>query len=291
MSIILKALKKIQEQEAGKKRGALSGETAAGERSSSDALFASASPQGAREAGAGVVADSSVFQTAKAGKGRFAPPQIEADSFIARYRFGFAPKALLGLFVAVGVVTMGWFGSKIYYLNLKPAPGMAASEMSAAAVEEPAEYARAVEATPAQSEKTASELLPTPPLADVEDAAPLETAPALIETPEPQVARASVAEPAPLPTPAPPPAAVATHVAALAEPEQTAPAMKETAPEKQGRPEFKINAIAWKSEEPKAIVNMQSVYEGDVIEGATVLAIKRKMIVFEYEGETFEVRF
>ena len=61
--------------------------------------------------------------------------------------------------------------------------------------------------------------------------------------------------------------------------------------EKKGRPEFKINAIAWQNEEPRAIVNMQSIYEGDVIEGATVVAIKRKLVIFEYEGETFKVRF
>ena len=36
---------------------------------------------------------------------------------------------------------------------------------------------------------------------------------------------------------------------------------------------------------------MQSVYEGDIIEGATVLAIRRMIIVFEFEEETFEVRF
>jgi hypothetical protein len=67
--------------------------------------------------------------------------------------------------------------------------------------------------------------------------------------------------------------------------------VKEPKTVKSGRPEFKINAIAWKNEEPRAIVNMQRVYEGDVIEGAKVLAIKRKVVVFEYEGEIFEVRF
>lgn len=65
----------------------------------------------------------------------------------------------------------------------------------------------------------------------------------------------------------------------------------ELEPVKVGKPELKINAIAWRAEEPKAIVNMQRVYVGDVIEGATVLAIQRKSILFEYDGEPFEVRF
>ncbi len=58
-----------------------------------------------------------------------------------------------------------------------------------------------------------------------------------------------------------------------------------------GRPELKINAIAWRAKEPKAIVNMQSVRVGDVIEGAKVLSIEKKIIFFVYEGEFFEVRF
>jgi hypothetical protein len=87
-------------------------------------------------------------------------------------------------------------------------------------------------------------------------------------------------------------AAVAAAVVRPAESSaHAAPVMKEAEPEKRGRPEFKINAIAWKNKEPRAIVNMQSVYEGDTIEGATVLAIKRKMVFLEYEGETFEIRF
>ena len=74
-------------------------------------------------------------------------------------------------------------------------------------------------------------------------------------------------------------------------PPQKSAEAKEPKPEKGGRPDLKINAIAWRSEEPKAIVNMQRVYEGDVIEGATVLAIQRKAILFEYKGESFEIRF
>jgi hypothetical protein len=74
-------------------------------------------------------------------------------------------------------------------------------------------------------------------------------------------------------------------------PEPAPAPVKEAKPQKKERPKLKINAIAWRSDEPKAIVNMQRVFEGDVIEGATVLAIKRKIIEFEYEGETFVVRF
>ena len=79
--------------------------------------------------------------------------------------------------------------------------------------------------------------------------------------------------------------------APVVEPAQPPAAVKEAPPQKPERPKLKINAIAWRNEEPKAVVNMQSVYEGDIIEGATVLAIRRMIIVFEFEGETFEVRF
>jgi hypothetical protein len=112
-----------------------------------------------------------------------------------------------------------------------------------------------------------------------EDIVPTEKAPA--EAPE-QLSDPERAEERP---------ATPTRVTDSSRRAAVSPPPKEPVLDSQGRPVLKINAIAWRGSEPKAIVNMQRVFEGDVIEGATVLAIQRKAILFEYEGKPFEVRF
>lgn len=253
MSIILKALKKIQEQEAeqrtGQEAGSSSGNTSAPVQAASGPPPTSVpspaesrnEPLGAQRVGA-------------------APPPF------VRHTFGLGPKVLLGLLFIVGIATAGWFASSIYHVNSEQGPENAASQ-TPPVIEEPVIYVKAVEVTAAPGEAAALE--PEVP----------EPTPSVVE---------ETVQPEPLKAPA---AVTAIDVPHADSPERSAPAMKEAKPEKKEKPKFKINAIAWKNAEPRAIVNMQSVYEGGVIEGATVVAIKRKMIVFEYEGETFEVRF
>ena len=249
MSIILRALKKVQEQEAEQRAGSAPGQTASVEGGPPDAS-ADASPT-AGQAGAG--ADSVAYRMAATGGDRLLSSQV------LRHSFGLAPKALLVLLVVLGLCTTGWFASRIY-LNLKLASEASAAKASVgSAVGEPVEYAQAVEA----AEKAP---LPAKEGSSAVTVESSETSEVIYYT-----AESPVMEPL--------------------EPERPIAAVKEAIPEKKGRPKLKINAIAWKNEEPRAIVNMQRVYEGDLIEGARVLAIKRKIIVFEYEGETFEVRF
>ncbi len=234
-------------------------------------------------------------------------------------RFAGAPKILLGIILVVGVFTTGWFVSTIYF-NLKstPAPVETDTEMALArthAAENPANLVNSPEAPPAevapelaQPAAAAPTPLPEPPVAEVvqvEEAVqgrevvakvvPIAVSEAVPIVPiEDERHIPSPEEQAPVSIPE------RGTTSTIAEPvKETRPAPPKMSPESElqvqpgekGRPELKINAIAWKSKDPKAIVNMQRVYEGDVIEGAKVLVIQRHGIIFEYEGEPFEVRF
>ena len=271
MSIILKALKKIQEQEE-KRAGKISSAKAAKEKrvqARPPVSPAPSPPPGDSAAHLEAVPD---------GPGRpqsaLRHPVLSAAGTArpeSPHRFGLGPKALLGLLVLLGVFTTGWFFNKIF-INMNPAADTETSAPSTDA-EQPVNVIRAVQVRP--------------PIGEAEASVPAQTAPATTEpTAGKEGAPASEAAPAPAAQPSPP-----RPAAQPVEPEPAPAPVKEAKPQKKERPKFKINAIAWRSDEPKAIVNMQRVFEGDVIEGATVLAIKRKIIEFEYEGETFVVRF
>jgi hypothetical protein len=268
MSIILRALKKIQEQEAGQSLASPSAEMPADEKKASTASF--------------------FPHTAETER-----PQMAAPPAVPRHSFGFGLMAVLGLLVILGIATTGWFANRIY-LNLQTGPEIASEaprEEMPAIAEEPARHAEAVAPLPVPGEPETLEAVPvSAPAVAEEPGAPQPEPPIAAATSEPQISSASLAQPV-QPAPAPPPIVIEVPVVESSEPTPSVPVMKEARPAKAGRPEFKINAIAWKNKEPRAIVNMQSIYEGDVIEGATVVSIKRKIVVFEYEGEIFEVRF
>lgn len=287
MSIILRALKKIQDQQEAQPSGGPA-EIAPGEKAAADTVFAREVAEDWESPDA-VPADAIMLGR---GDERLTPFGVEAARPAAHHRFGLGPKALLILLICLGVFTTGWFASRIY-VSVKLASGTNAPEPPPAS-EQTVRIIQAEEVVqPPSSRPVASEPAQTPPSTD-EAATSSEGEPGAAESSRPQIARASVME-SPLPPAQPasaqaPPESV-VPAAAAAEPAQTPPAVKEALPQKPKRPELKINAIAWKNKEPKAIVNMQSVYEGDTIEGATVLAIRRKIIIFEFGGETFEVRF
>lgn len=246
MSIILRALKKIQEEKA--KEADL------------------ASKEGAD--GKEIDVDSEI------DPGSAPADEVSVGREAARPAFGSGPKLLLISVLILGVFTTGWFASRIY-LSVNPT----------AKTEEP--EPQADKRAPSGSTAASTTLTPAIKHAPVEATDRVETQP--ISTPEAHAAQ----------QPEEPPALVDEHTPpkiAMTEPDakppsQPAPEAREATLEKKGRPELKINAIAWRSTEPKAIVNMQRVYEGDVIEGATVLAIERKAVLFKYEGDVFEVRF
>lgn len=273
MSIILNALKKVQNQEAD--RGS------AGARDASDDK---------RSAAADTSRSRGIFRSAPtvpAGQTGFS---AAGDAAEIRHRFGMGPTVLLGLIVLLGVFTTGWFVGRIY-LGAKPVSEATVAEAIPETVEPPkiATAAQAPSVEPAIAEPEQE-----PPPAMVESAPVAETPVPRPPAPEPPVVVTSVAAPPPRPVePALKPAReeIIVYVPKLVAEEPAPAPIKEPRTVEKGRPEFKINAIAWRSEEPRAVVNMQSVYEGDVIEGATVLAIRRMTVVLEYEGETFELRF
>ncbi|RJP21666.1 MAG: hypothetical protein C4520_09515 [Candidatus Abyssobacteria bacterium SURF_5] len=297
MSIILRALKKIQNQE--RKQGSAS----------------------ASHAGAFVNESPSDMGLDLFREAQEAPPLQEAGAAdrlrptpakpIEKIRSSNIPRVLLGLLLVLGLIATVWFASII----------QASFRGGRAAGKETADQTKMV-ATAAKEEQTPVQ----PPVA-----APPETRAAVPPVPgtapeaasPPALAQEQLAEqPAAPPVPAPQPvesAAPAPQAEAAIPKEPAAPeyeaviptgkeaaaiARASTRPRKQQeaefasageeekeRPEFKINAIAWRAREPKAIVNMQRVYVGDRIEGALVKEIRRKSILFEYDSEEFEVRF
>jgi hypothetical protein len=267
MSIILRALKKLQEEKA-KQTDDVSPEVtekndvAAG----SESIPSAADPMDAENdvASDSIAAD---IEWAPYHSQRQPPEQQEA-----RQAFGLGPKALLILVLLLGVFTTGWFTNRIY-LSTKTAPD---KEQPAARID--------MQKTPQPPKPAAAVSARAKPSAAVGKATPVaDTSVQVTEAPP----AAQKSEPAA--KKAPPKSAVPATESQP--PRQKTPVAEKPAPENQGRPELKINAIAWRIEEPKAIVNMQRVYEGDIIEGATIVAIQRKAILFEYEGEPFEVRF
>jgi hypothetical protein len=262
MSIILKALKKLQEEKAREVAGP-----------PADAAEKANAPSAARAIPSSLAIDEDEFgaETVKGYGADTAGPALResAKQEATRQRFGVGPKALLAVVLVLGVFTTGWFASRIY-VNMKRAthPEESGSQtdktavVSKAALSEPQEKP----ATEPAADIPADSKPARPSIVEVVDAEPEP------EPPRQVVVKTSAKPVSPAPVPAP-------------------PVSEKPKPKREERPALKINAIAWRNEEPKAIVNMQRVYEGDVIEGATVLAIQRKSIIFEYDGESFEVRF
>ncbi len=257
MSIILKALKKIQNQDIEQTPGpALAGEP-------------------------GLARPAAPFP----GKSPAPKRRVAAETATTGLRFGGAPRIMLGLIFVLGVFTTGWFVSRIYSHFKVNAHTLSVTKD----VNEPT--GNAEEATEAESLHQNS----TPPV--VGKGSPSSTEEIAPATASATVAAATVA-PQPVVAPSVAPAwkpVAEERPTSFSEEEAAVPGnrirQKEAQPAKGGRPELKINAIAWKSREPRAIVNMQRVYVGDEIEGAKVLAIQRGSVLFEYGGEPFEVRF
>ena len=258
MSIILRALKKLQEEKAREADAPPADGAEKEDSTSTGEAVPSSLAVGDDESSPDAAQD---YMEDIAVRPRPESPKREA----ARQRFGVGPKALLIVVLMLGIFTTGWFASRIY-LNMKlatssgesgPQTNKPAAVVSKAALSEP-------------RQEHAIEPAAVAPADSKQESSPSATASAL-----PPIADAIAVEPAPEP-----PKRV-----------DEKPRLEERKPKREGRPELKINAIAWRSKEPKAIVNMQRVFEGDVIEGATVLAIQRKAILFEYDGESFEVRF
>ncbi|GAB4347408.1 MAG: hypothetical protein Kow0099_29370 [Candidatus Abyssubacteria bacterium] len=308
MSIILDALKKIQEQ----KRAASTDAAQTGTAEESASLSAAKQAAHARRmtpAGEVAVPVSAVTTPIRGARPRTAQATPQ--------RFANAPKLLLGIILILGVFTTGWFLSSIYF-NLKSSPTRIGTEAETALVktnETAVDRGRldAPESAPVQtSSEPAQPAATTLPGASVAKAVAQE-APQIQEVAAPQAASTAPAETAvpvgateednrapgfretPALAPAPERAASSRSAAPMKETQPAAVVLPDpelqAQPGGKGRPELKINAIAWKSKDPKAIVNMQRVYEGDIIEGAKVLVIQRHGIIFEYEGEPFEVRF
>ncbi|UCD58374.1 MAG: general secretion pathway protein GspB, partial [Candidatus Hydrogenedentota bacterium] len=272
MSIILKALKKIQEQKAAQ----------------SPAAAAAGLENGERAVGG---------QPLSAPKARHGKADAEAVSRKARmqdeHRFGSGPKILLGLMVALGIFATGWFVNRLYS-NYRSVADTEKAGLEAGSGQ-PQQFIRATQIMPPQTQPAVSVSQQVPALGTGETTlsaappaavpVPVSAAPAVpdysVEPPSQRGASEPEERPSERVEPEPKPPG----------PEQMRLSGKEAQPAREGRPELKINAIAWRAREPKAIVNMQRVYVGDVIEGATVLAIRRKSILFEYDGEAFEVRF
>ncbi len=285
MSIILKALKKVQDQKAeGPPEAFVSGAEKIDEFDPTPALSPSSAVMSADEAPTG----SPVQRELRS------PPATVA---VKRRRSVSGFRILIGLILVLGLFTTGWFVNTIFLSSRQPvqtgepAPQTAA-EQHVGQVSAPPQIS-----PPASREMAAS--LPKQAPAPVAEQVEIRTESTrdIAKAAQPAARVARTEEPNLPPKPA---AKEAHSVSPIVEeqtrrPEQRRRKENAEGPEKSeepaGRPELKINAIAWRETEPKAIVNMQRVFVGDVVEGATVKTINRHSVVFEYEGETFEVRF
>ena len=271
MSIILKALRKVQHQnneQPSRPSSTASGKDAAAPQGPSMGSHSTSS------SGGSIPAVSRDRTHAQEDSGAIKPPHEAAE----RHLFGSVPKLLIAVVVTVGMFATGWFLNRIYS-NFPSVTETreAKSRVDAGQALPEADAPRGI--PPRDQEVVSAALRPA-----VTDTPAVESATVPVPAPSPQVARTSVTEsppqpPAPAAVPGPSGLEAADHVE------------KEVKPKEPGRPKLKINAIAWRMVEPKAIVNMRVVFVGDVIEGATVVAIRRTSVIFEFEGETFEVRF
>jgi hypothetical protein len=295
MSIILKALKKVQDQKS---------------EAPPEAVVAGL--ENVEEHGA----DAPDFPPSETPAPLSMPPETDAAAALAapqrdrssattgisirdrRPAHGF--KILLGSILVLGLFTTGWFVNMIYSSSRHSA---AANDPATAAYVQ--QQPEPINAAPQSSPSTDSQAA-APPLSEqpVTQKAKPELAPVPVLA-ENAGAAAAAAHPAPardlaeesslLPKPVlkeHPPVTIDEQTEQPRPKHRRGSANQPKKPkESGGKPELKINAIAWRNAEPRAIVNMQTVYAGDTVEGATVKAISQRSVTFEYDGETFEVRF
>ncbi|MHB8521089.1 MAG: hypothetical protein ACYDH9_10065 [Limisphaerales bacterium] len=81
------------------------------------------------------------------------------------------------------------------------------------------------------------------------------------------------------------PTAVATPAPAPVPDTNTATAAAETAPAKRSFPELKLQGIFYRLRNPSVMINNLTLYKGDAVEGARVLAIEREGVTVEFDGQ------
>lgn len=292
MSIILDALRKIQNQESVETPDKAAAESAEPrEPSAPGEAPGQTSTVSIDEMAAGRGVEPS-FATTRMPASQ--PTDAASDTTDERHRFGNIPKMLLGLILALGIFTTGWFVSRLYVDSNSDTSQEIPSVQASAA--QPQQVARGAEIPPPQSQPAAAQPALPAPTVPVTAANATPSVPAVPASPVLTPRTVSVPSAESPPQPIPPVVKETRPRSSAAErrsarTEESRPPEKEAKTEREGRPYLKINAIAWRAEEPKAIVNMQRVYVGDVIEGAKVKSIQKNSVTFEYKGETFEVRF
>lgn len=89
----------------------------------------------------------------------------------------------------------------------------------------------------------------------------------------------------PIQTAPSPTAAVVTPAPAPAPDTNTATAAADTAPAKRSFPELKLQGIFYRLRNPSVMINNQTLYKGDAVEGAKVVAIEREGVTLEFDGQ------
>lgn len=156
---------------------------------------------------------------------------------------------------------------------------VAAAEIEPAPAAEPAPIAPSPEPAAASPAPEAAVTVAESPIAE-------EPTPPTPEEGEPTPAVITVAQAPPPPPelvePEPQPEAPPVRVARPARPQDGVDAL---------RASLKINAIRYSQKDPRAIVNLQRVFEGDVVNGVRVVRIQADRILFEADGTQFTLRF
>ena len=142
-------------------------------------------------------------------------------------------------------------------------------------------YARTIDSSPAPAVASATSALEVVPAAApqgtpasvVSEAATTTSAPSLPEPP--------ISQPAPEPVPAIASPAAVTHASPASVP-----------PKESARPDFRLSGIIYTVVSPSAIVNGETVYVGDQVNGATVLSIHQTDVTLQVKGlrKTYTLR-
>jgi len=142
-------------------------------------------------------------------------------------------------------------------------------------------YARTTDSSPAPAVASATSALEVVPAAApqgtpasvVSEAATTTSAPSLPEPP--------ISQPAPEPVPAIASPAAVTHASPASVP-----------PKESARPDFRLSGIIYTVVSPSAIVNGETVYVGDQVNGATVLSIHQTDVTLQVKGlrKTYTLR-
>ncbi|MEA3560776.1 MAG: hypothetical protein U9R31_03295 [Candidatus Omnitrophota bacterium] len=72
--------------------------------------------------------------------------------------------------------------------------------------------------------------------------------------------------------------------------ELTKPLKKDKTTKKVELPAFEVQGMVWGGKRPQAVINGQVLEKGDIIQGAEIMGVCKRGVIFLYQNEEFIVR-